>query len=126
MKVKDLMEVDFVRITRDTSIKDTIEKMYEKRDDYAIITSEEKQCEGIVTDRDIYRAIVKGVPFNLNINKLMTRNTISIDKEGSFSKARVLMIRYRIRHLPVTDRKGCVIGVLSLKKLLDEIIGLTK
>jgi signal-transduction protein with cAMP-binding, CBS, and nucleotidyltransferase domain len=120
------MEVDYVRISRETSIKDTIKKMYTKRVYFAVITNKEKQCEGIVTDRDVYRAIVKEMSFDTNIGKLMTSNTISIDKEDSFSKARELMRRYKIRHLPVTDRKGCVIGVLTLKKILDEIIGLSK
>ena len=56
----------------------------------------------------------------------MTKNVVSIDKEDSFSKARGLMNRHRIRHLPVTDRKGCVVGVLSTKKVLDEILGFRK
>jgi CBS domain-containing protein len=56
----------------------------------------------------------------------MTKNVATIGEEASLEEARRLVISHRIRHLPVVDNKGKLTGLLSVRKLLDELFGLNK
>jgi len=126
LRVSDLMAREVVRITKDTSLEKAIKKMYEKRVGSVIIADEKGKCEGIFTTTDVLRIIVKKIPLESSIQKVMSKKIITVSEKSSFSKARELMKRHRIRHLPVIDGKGCVIGILSIRSILDEISGLKK
>ncbi|MBU6152941.1 MAG: CBS domain-containing protein [Bdellovibrionales bacterium] len=47
------------------------------------------------------------------LEQLMTKHPLTIAENDSLQKASDLMLQRRIRHLPVTDSKGDVIGILS-------------
>lgn len=47
------------------------------------------------------------------INKFMTQEVITLDGDADVSEARKLMIRHRVRHLPVTRPDRTVIGMVS-------------
>jgi len=49
------------------------------------------------------------------LNTLMNKKIISVPLGYSVNKAEALMIEKRIRHLPVTDGTGNIVGVLSSK-----------
>ena len=46
-----------------------------------------------------------------------TRDLITLSHDASIERANTLMKRHRIRHLPVTDDRGTVIGILSDRDL---------
>jgi CBS domain-containing protein len=56
----------------------------------------------------------------------MTKHVATIGEEASLEEAKRLIISHGIRHLPVVDNKGKLIGLLSVRKLLDEFFGLNK
>ncbi len=47
------------------------------------------------------------------LEQVMTKHPLCIEETDSLQKASDLMLQRRIRHLPVTDSRGDVIGVLS-------------
>lgn len=47
------------------------------------------------------------------INKIMTREVITIEPDEDISTARTLMNRYRFRHLPVTRNDHVLIGIVT-------------
>ncbi len=54
----------------------------------------------------------------------MSRHVVTISLEASFDEAKRLMLSHRIRHLPVTDQTGKLIGLFSLRAFFDEILGI--
>jgi CBS domain-containing protein len=50
---------------------------------------------------------------------IMTKKLITISVDAKLSEAAAIMRENRIRHLPVTDEKDGIIGVLSSKDLLN-------
>lgn len=126
MKVKDLMENKIGKVREGTSIEKAIEIMYKKRVGSIIIVDNKKRCKGIFTNTDALRAIVKKVPLDSNIDKVMSKNVITILETASFSKAKALMNRFRIRRIPVMNTKGNLVGMLTIRSIVDEIIGIKK
>jgi CBS domain-containing protein len=91
-----------------------------------VITDDNQKCVGIFTERDAIRIIANEVPLDTTIDQVMTKNVATIGEEASLEEARRLVISHRIRHLPVVDNKGKLTGLLSVRKLLDELFGLNK
>jgi CBS domain-containing protein len=64
-----------------------------------------KQVIGILTERDIVRSIVKGVPLDgISAGSLTSSSPIlSIGKDQPIEEAALIMIRNKVRHLLVED-----------------------
>jgi CBS domain-containing protein len=73
---------------------------------------------GIVTERDLLRAIADGrEPAATHVSQYMTHSPRTIEAGEPAAKAAEIMIRHRVRHLPVID-KGRLVGFLSARDLL--------
>ena len=73
---------------------------------------------GIITERDLLRAVADGRdPGTTHISQYMTHSPRTIDASELATDAAAVMIKHRVRHLPVTDR-GRLIGFLSARDLL--------
>jgi len=68
--------------------------------------------------------VARKVPLNTHLRNVMSKNVVTIRKGASFAEAKRLMILHRIRHLPVVDKKGYLVGMLALRRILDELVGI--
>jgi len=123
--VKHIMIEDVVTAKLNITIKDAVRTLHEKHVGSIVITDDNQKCVGIFTEQDAIRIIANEVPLDTTIDQVMTKNVVTIGEEASLEEARRLVISHRIRHLPVVDRKGELTGLLSVRKLLDELFGLT-
>jgi CBS domain-containing protein len=124
--VKHIMIEDVVTAKLNITIKDAVRTLHEKHVGSIVITDDNQKCVGIFTERDAVRIIANEVPLDTTIGQVMTKNVVTIGEEASLEEARRLVISHRIRHLPVVDNKGKLTGLLSVRKLLDELFGLNK
>lgn len=68
--------------------------------------------KGAITAQSLCRALMIAKEFsNVAVDKIMKRNLVTISREASISKARSLMVKNGIDHLPVVDA-GRLDGVL--------------
>ena len=100
---------------------DTIGKAAKLLNDYRLralpIVSEGK-IEGVITVQSLCKLLLSIRSFrSIKIRKLMTRKPITIDKNESLSKARSLMLKNGIDHLPVLD-KGELCGILLSNQIV--------
>jgi CBS domain-containing protein len=123
--VKHIMIEDVVTAKLDITIRDAVKALNEKHVGSIVITDDNQKCLGIFTERDAIRIIANNVPMGTTIDQVMTKNVVTIGEEASLEEARRLVISHGIRHLPVVDSKGELTGLLSVRKLLDELFGLT-
>ena len=74
---------------------------------------------GIVTEHDLVRAIADGVdPKQARAEVVMTANPATVGQDEEVAMVAVKMMRLGIRHLPVLDRAGQPIGLLSARDLV--------
>ena len=124
--VKHIMIEDVVTAKPNITVKDAVRSLHEKHVGSIVITDDNQKCVGIFTERDAIRIIANEVPLDTTIDQVMTKNVATIGEEASLEEARRLVISHGIRHLPVVDSKGELVGLLSVRKLLDELFGLNK
>ena len=124
LMVRHVMLRNVVTTDPKTSIKAAIETLYKKHIGSLLITDNDQKCIGIFTERDVLRVVAQGVNLDTPIEKAMTSNVTTIGEEASLEEARRLIVEHAVRHLPVVNSQGELVGLLSVRKLLDEFFGL--
>jgi len=124
LMVRHVMLKDVITTKPKTSIKAAIKTLHKKHVGSLVITGNDQKCIGIFTERDVIRLVSQGVNLATPIEEAMTSNVITIGEEASLEEARRLILEHAVRHLPVVNNQGELVGLLSVRKLLDEFFGL--
>ncbi len=75
---------------------------------------------GIVTDRDVMRAVARGLdPDRTNLVAVMSSPVVTIDEDARIEDALERMAGHEVRRLVVTDAKSRLVGILALDDVLD-------
>lgn len=79
---------------------------------------------GIFTERDVMmRVVVAGKnPESTKVAEVMTANVVEADSGLSHGDTLRLMLKKNFRHLPVVDENRKVLGMISLRTLLNHRI----
>jgi len=82
----------------------------------SLLVVEGNKLVGILSERDILRAAVDGFDrlAGLKVGDLMTREVIIGLQDDSLDYVMTLMTDRRIRHLPILDLGGKLVGILSI------------
>ena len=107
----------------DVLILDAVQLLNERHVGSIVVINDEQKCVGIFTERDAVRIFAQKFSLDQPLSNVMSRNVVTITFEASFNEAKRLMLSHNIRHLPVTDETGKLIGLFSLRAFLDEIHG---
>jgi len=113
------------------SVLDIAKRMAEHNVSSIAIT-EEGKITGILTERDVVKAIARGVPPDgITASSLMSHPVLSVEKGSSVVDAARVMLQKKVRHLLVEDAiNGEVVGIITAtdlarylkKNLVDEDI----
>jgi CBS domain-containing protein len=98
--------------------------LHEKHIGCVVSIDDDKKCIGIFTERDAIRLVAENVQLDQPLDNVMTKNVITIQEDSSINEARKVICEHRIRHLPVVNQKGRLVGLLSVRALLDQFFGL--
>ena len=124
LMVKHIMIEDVVTVKSNITVKDAIRTLQEKHVGSIVITDESQKCVGIFTERDAIRIVAGDVPLDTALEQVMTKHVATIGEEASLDEARRLIISHGIRHLPVVNSRGELVGLFAVRRLLDEFFGL--
>ncbi len=113
-----------ITIKEEMAIEDAIKILFERHVGALVITDDKGKCKGIFTERDALRSIAKKVPLDTNLRNVMSRNVVTVREDASFAEAKRLMVLHSVRHLPVVDNNGNLVGILTLRRILDELMGI--
>jgi CBS domain-containing protein len=119
VKTKDLMQVPPVTIEEDTTIEEVAEIMWDKNIGSAIVIDEKGKMSGIVTERDIVFAVTKSlVGKQIPASSVMSRTSLVASPNENIATSFDRMIKAGVRHLPVLDKEGSPIGMISMRDAL--------
>ena len=124
MMTRDLMLKDVVTLNGNVSAKEAVELLFKRHIGSIIIVDAEQRCVGIFTERDAIRIIAQDVPLDAPLEKVMTKNPYTVNEDSTFEEAKNIIVTHKIRHLPVISTNGKLVGLISVRKILDELSGL--
>jgi CBS domain-containing protein len=88
-------------------------------DSDAAVVMSEGRLVGIITERDLVRAIADGIdPRSARADLVMTADPATVDADEDVEVVAVKMMRLGIRHLPVVNKAGKPVGLVSARNLV--------
>jgi len=123
--ILDRKGTDVVTIRASSTVEAAADEM-RARSISALVVKAENLILGIVTDRDIVRAISRhgAVALSLRVSDVLAQGMITVTPTDGAKQAMNLMTRYRVRHLPVLV-DGELAGIVSIgdvvKDWLDDL-----
>ena len=96
-------------------------KVMEKHRVGAVVVAVEGKLRGIFTERDLMRRVVLAEknPATTKVKDVMTPDCASASREMSLGDALRTMVDKHFRHLPVVDADKNVLGIVSIRNLLQ-------
>jgi CBS domain-containing protein len=121
MKISDIMTEAAVTDRPDDTLAQAARKMWAQQTGSQLVL-EGNDLLGIVTERDILKAVATGIPLDTPISDTMSKDLITVDPGTSLREAARIMTEKWIRHLPVLDGDKLV-GIVSQRDLSGVLAG---
>lgn len=118
MYVRDILKnkgSDVVSVTAGDPISAALSLMTDKQIGAVLVTGEGGAIAGIISERDIVRAMKRHgeTIFAKNVGDLMTTEVVTCSSKDSIAAIMGMMTSQRFRHVPVVD-DGELVGVISI------------
>jgi CBS domain-containing protein len=110
MLVQDIMIKKVFCVSEEITIRDAARTMSDNHIGSIVIKKDEKVV-GIVTDRDILDAVAREKE-NEMVSDIMARYVISIEPDATVEKATEIMVKNKIKRLPVMKGEKLV-GIVT-------------
>ena len=101
-------------------LKEVAERMV-SRDVGAVLVTEGGRLVGILTERDVLRAVAGGITGTTTVADWMTPNPETMEPDETTRQAAVLMIHGGFRHMPIVEGED-VVGMLSIRDLMRVVL----
>ena len=114
------MSRDLLSVGADDLIADAARRMVD-RGVGAVLVMDGERLAGILTERDVLRAVAESRVDDARVGERMTRHPETVEASESTGHAASLMIHGGFRHLPVTEG-GAVVGIVSIRDLMRVVL----
>jgi len=122
--VKHMMLTNIITATPSMTVEEAINILYEKHIGSVVLIDDNKKCVGIFTERDAIRLVAKNIELDQPLGNVMTKNVITIQENSSINEVRKIVLTHKIRHLPVVNQEDRIVGLLSVRAIVDQFFGL--
>jgi len=119
-RVKSWQEV---LVSCNQTIKDVIEILNHAGLKIVLVSNEDKELLGTITDGDIRRGLINGLTLNTNVKEILNSNPIVVDASLGREEILELMTLKQIQQIPIVNEKRQVIG-LHIFEELDTPVGI--
>jgi len=124
MKVKDVMRRSVVTLSADDNLSVADDVMNMGRIRHLPVVDGRRRVVGLVTQRDLYKAAISSVLRftkakehewlgKIKVSAVMTKKVTTIDMEAGITDAVDKMLSKKFGCVPVTDKDGCLVGLLT-------------
>jgi CBS domain-containing protein len=121
-KVKDAATREPVVVGPQMSLRAATEVMA-RHSIGAVLVGTETGTVGILSERDVVGALASGAdPDRSTVAGAMSHDVVSLRPHDSLYDAAVDMLDLGIRHVPVLDERGAVLGMVSIRDLLRPLL----
>jgi CBS domain-containing protein len=117
---REHMSRDLLSVSPGDSLSEVAQRMVD-RDVGAVLVMDGGALSGILTERDVLRAVAAGIEAETVVADWMTRDPETMGPDDTTQHAAVLMIHGGFRHLPLVEGSD-VVGMLSIRDLMRVVL----
>jgi len=132
LKVSDIMTTKVLTASMDDTLG-KIRKVFEFNHVHHLPIVQDDRLVGIVSDRDVLKDLSPYVDtlgadnralntLKKKAHQIMTRRVITISPEDTVEEASVIMLEKKFSCLPVLERSGAIVGIVTKTDLLKDLI----
>jgi CBS domain-containing protein len=121
MSVLERCDREIAAVGVEASVADAIHKMLDYHVGAVVVVDSDYRVAGIFTERDVLRklALSRLDPHTAAVRDLMTTPVEMATRNMGEGEALATMLERHFRHLPVADDSGKLLGILSIRNLLE-------
>jgi CBS domain-containing protein len=121
MKILDMCDSEAASVPVEATAEQAIRTMLDRHVGAVAIIDENHRVAGIFTERDVLRKLsLSGRdPQKLSICEVMTTPVEMATRATTAAEALATMVERHYRHLPIVDDDGRLLGMLSIRNLLE-------
>jgi len=121
MNVLQLCDPEVAAVPVEATVAAAIHKMLDYHVGAVGVVDGEGRIAGIFTERDVLRklSLTKLDPETTPVRTLMTTPVEMATRGTGAGEALTIMLERHFRHLPVADDSGKLLGILSIRNLLE-------
>jgi CBS domain-containing protein len=125
MGILELCDSDVAAVGVEASAADAIRLMLDRHVGAVGVVDSEGRVAGIFTERDVLRklSLTGRDPAATPVRELMTTPVELATTSTGPGEALATMLERHFRHLPVVNNSGKLLGLLSIRNLLEQRIG---
>jgi len=124
MRVKDFMTQNPLTVSPLDNIQNTFQVLINNGIHQVPVVSN-GDLVGIVTDRDLRMALAEDImDAKVNIGTVMSKNPVSVTDDLKIVEAAKIIRKRRFNALPVINKKGELVGIVTVRDILDGLINL--
>jgi len=117
MQVRDVMNKNVIVGKKELTVKEASEVMSKMRIGSLLITEDQKIL-GILTSTDILKSIASEKKLDITlVEEIMTKNVLTIDPEADVEAAVDIMMKNKIKKLPVVSEDK-IVGIVTASDII--------
>lgn len=121
MNILEMCDADGASVTMEATAEEAIRAMLDRHVGAVAVLDENTRVAGIFTERDVLRRLsVSGrEPGKTPIREVMTTPVEMATLDTTPGQALATMVERHYRHLPIVDDDGRLLGMLSIRNVLQ-------
>jgi dTDP-glucose pyrophosphorylase len=112
-------QAKYALITEEKSIREAIEQLNENGLQILLVVDSEKVLLGTITDGDVRRSLLNNITLDKPLTRIMNKNPKFV-YEGEKEKARVLMVKHKLKTIPVVDELKRVVDLVLIADIIED------
>src|SRR5271157_4256105 len=125
--LREVMKTNPVMIDIEATAAKAAKTMCEEEVGSVIILRHNKPI-GIVTEEDLAcKVVAKDLkPSTVHVNDIMSTPLITVSAEKTVGDAARMMVKHKVRRLPIIDEHKTVIGIVTVRELLTDLVEINR
>ena len=126
MKLLELCDAETASVPIDATAERAIQLMLDRHVGAVVVVDEKQRVAGIFTERDVLRrlSLSERDPRTTPVREVMTTPVEMATRATTPGEALATMVDRHYRHLPIVEDDGHLLGMLSIRNLLQARIAM--
>jgi CBS domain-containing protein len=121
MNILEMCDPEGASVPVEATAEQAIRTMLDRRVGAVAVVDEDKRVAGIFTERDVLRrvSLSSREPGQTPVREVMTTPVEMATLDTTPGQALATMVERHYRHLPIVDDDGALLGMLSIRNVLQ-------
>ena len=120
MRLNELVRRKPITISGEATIHDVVKIMAEQNIGFLVVV-ENGRMVGVLSERDVVRSLAERGNLSVKVSDICKRDIITLQADATLEEAAEKMGKHGIRHIVVVNKSGELIGVVSVRDLIQEL-----